>query len=178
MLVVDDSLAGGVDAEGDERTISGRTKAVHAICRDSDRHSRLHHDDAILAVEPCLAGAFENGQQLDVRMRVGLCGVAGRRNLDASANRQAFPGIVADDRTIGGAAGKCHGWPVGMANEDGLALHPKLRLLLILNQFRSYHTCRMVDTAMPPIQLAERFALLLALALSRRSGSKGCSARP
>src|ERR1700757_4556833 len=68
--VVDDPLARGVHAVGDERLVADRAKSMHPIGWECDRHPGLERDDPALAIEPGLATALEHGQHLGIGVRM------------------------------------------------------------------------------------------------------------
>jgi hypothetical protein len=52
--VVDDPLAVGVDAEGNERAVAHYPKGMHPVCGYGDRDSGFHHCHTFFAIEPSL----------------------------------------------------------------------------------------------------------------------------
>jgi len=105
-----------VDAQRDERLVADNAKNMRTIGRQYDRDARLQRDPLRLAVEPGLASPRKHRQRLDIGVRVDPGGIAGRRGLDAGADRQSLAGVVADDRSIGGAADKINDRPLLFAD--------------------------------------------------------------
>src|SRR5580692_7651930 len=68
--VVDDPLAVGVDAEGNEWLVAHYPEGMHPVCRYGDRHPGFHHYHTFVAIQPSLTTPLHDGQDLGVRMRV------------------------------------------------------------------------------------------------------------
>src|SRR5260370_36961191 len=85
--VVDDPLAVGVDAKGNERPVAHYPEGMHPVCGYGDRDPGFHHHYAFFAVEPSLAPPFDDGQDLGVRMRVRRRRVSRLRGLNTGADR-------------------------------------------------------------------------------------------
>lgn len=102
---VDDAVGRGVDAVGLQEARPGGSKAVLDARRQHQGGAGADLGDAVLALDPGLALAFDDAHHLEIGVGVGAGGIAGRRDLNADADRRRAR-IVADDGLIGGAVGE------------------------------------------------------------------------
>src|SRR5260370_12802334 len=85
--VVDDQLAVGVDAKGNERPVAHYPEGMHPVCRYRDCDPGFHHYHTFFVIEPSLTKPLDDGQDLGVRMRVRRCRVSRLGGLNARADR-------------------------------------------------------------------------------------------
>ena len=94
VLVIDDPFAEGVNTQSDQRLVTDDAENMRPVGRQHHGDARFERDRSRFTVEPRFAPPGNDRQRLDIGMRMNPRRVAGRRGLDAGADRLSLAGVV------------------------------------------------------------------------------------